>query len=49
MGRLSETVETLTIGLEPVAGDSAEMVISWERTRVRAPVAVRHRNGGGPP
>lgn len=43
----SETVETLTIGLEPVAGDSAEMVITWERTRVRVPVVMRDAPGGG--
>lgn len=45
--RRSETVETLTIGLEPVAGDSAEMVISWERTRVRVPVVMRPSREGG--
>lgn len=43
----SETVETLTIGLEPVAGDSAKMVISWERTRVRVPVVMRPSREGG--
>lgn len=43
---LPETVERLTIELERAAADSAEMVISWERTRVRA--AVVHRTDGAP-
>lgn len=46
---LSDVVERLTIELEQAAGDSAEMVISWERTRVRVPVVMRHRPAGGAP
>lgn len=46
---LSEIVETLTIEMERVAGDSAAMVISWERTRVRVPVVMRRRPAGGAP
>lgn len=38
---LGETMERLTIRLERATSDSAEMVISWERTRVRAPVVQR--------
>lgn len=44
--RLPETMERLAIELERAAGDSAEMVISWERTRVRVPVV--ERAGGSP-
>lgn len=41
--QLSETVERLTIRLERASADTAEMVVSWERTRVRVPVVMRHR------
>lgn len=38
---LGETTERLTIRLERATSDSAKMVISWERTRVRASIVRR--------
>ena len=36
--KLEQPVETLTLKLAPVTGDSTELVVEWERTRVRIPV-----------
>lgn len=42
---LSDTVERMAIRLQRVSADSAEMVISWERVRVRVPVVARDHAG----
>lgn len=39
--RTEEPVETFTIRAEPAAGDRADLILEWERTRVRIPVARR--------
>lgn len=44
---LPETVERLTIRLEPGSRDSAEMVVSWERARVRTAIVSRGPADGG--
>jgi len=41
--RLETPVETLTLALEPRGAGGADLVISWERTRVRVPI---ERRGG---
>lgn len=46
---LPETVERLTVRLEAVSRDSAEMAISWERTRVRTAILRRDRGGADGP
>lgn len=39
--RTGEVVELMTIHLEPRPGPAAELVIEWDRTRVRVPIVVR--------
>ena len=41
--KLNEPVETLTLRFAPARGSTTELVIEWERTRVRVPV---RRSGG---
>lgn len=36
--RLPEPVETLTLRFGPVSGNAADLIIEWERARVRVPV-----------
>ena len=35
---LSSPVETLTLTFEPAAGNTTELVVEWEKTRVRIPI-----------
>ncbi|PYO99965.1 MAG: hypothetical protein DMD60_00440 [Gemmatimonadetes bacterium] len=35
---LSAPVETLTLKFAPAAGNSTELVVDWEKTRVRIPI-----------
>jgi hypothetical protein len=37
--RLTAPVETLTLRSEPAGGKGAELVVEWERTRIRIPIA----------
>lgn len=39
--RTDEVVELMTIRLEPASGAAGELVIEWDRTRVRLPVVLR--------
>lgn len=39
--RVEEPVETFTIRAEPAGGDTRELVLEWENTRVRIPVTAR--------
>jgi hypothetical protein len=39
--RTAEHIETFTIRSEPAGADRADMVLEWERTRVRVPVTRR--------
>lgn len=41
--RLAQPVETLTLRFSPPTGNATELVVEWERTRVRIPV----RRAGG--
>lgn len=40
--RLTDAMETFTIRAEPQEDGSAQLVLEWERTRVRIPVVGRH-------
>lgn len=45
--RLDRHVETMTFRVRPVGPRSAELVLEWERTRVRMPVERVGGSGGG--
>lgn len=42
-----EVVDLLTIRLEPRSRSAAEMVVEWDRTRVRVPIVLSEPGGSG--
>lgn len=45
---MADAVELFTIRFEPAGADAADLVLEWERTRVRVPVAARAATPVGP-